>query len=99
MGLVARPVDTNADGIVSAAKASTHASDGIAQFDADADGQISEDEYLDSAPSSSPTGHRNVERLYVNRSSQFKAFDADSDSDSDSDRTVTHGRVHGEGAI
>ncbi len=78
MGMMARPVDTDGDGIVSAAEASTHASTGFAQFDADGDGQISEDEYMDSAPSATPMGRRNVERLYVNRTARFKAMDADS---------------------
>lgn len=79
MGMMARPVDTDGDGFVSAAEASTHASVGFAQFDADGSGQINEDEYMDSAPSSMPMGRRNVERLYVNRAARFKDMDADSD--------------------
>lgn len=79
MGMMSRPVDTNADGIVSAAEASTHASAGFALFDADRDDQISEDEYMDSAPSAMPMGRRNVERLYVNRAARFKGMDADGD--------------------
>jgi len=81
MGMMARPVDTDGDGIVTAAEASTHASAGFAQFDADADGQISEDEYMDGAPSAMPMGRRNVERLYVNRTERFKAMDADGNGD------------------
>ncbi|MGO4910167.1 hypothetical protein ACEN2J_17775 [Pseudorhodobacter sp. W20_MBD10_FR17] len=81
MGMMALPVDTDGDGMVSAAEASTHASAGFAQFDADGDGQISEDEYMDSAPSAMPMGRRNVERLYANRTERFKALDADGNGD------------------
>ncbi|MGO4917705.1 EF-hand domain-containing protein [Pseudogemmobacter sp. W21_MBD1_M6] len=81
IGMMARPVDTDGDGIVSAAEASTHASAAFAQFDADGDGQISEDEYIDSAPSGMQMGRRNVERLYVNRTGRFKGMDADGDGD------------------
>lgn len=80
MNMMSRPIDTNADGIVSASEASQHASTGFALFDGDDDGQISEDEYLDNAPSAMPRGRRNTERLYVNRIARFKAMDADSDT-------------------
>lgn len=79
MPMMAWPIDTDADGIISASEASQHASTGFAQFDADGDDQISEDEYQDSAPVMMPMGRRNTERLYVNRSARFKAMDADSD--------------------
>ena len=81
VGMMARPVDTDGDGMVRAAEASRHASTGFAQFDADGDGQISEDENMDSAPSVTPMGRRNVERLYVNRAGRFKAMDADGNGD------------------
>ncbi|MGB5559680.1 MAG: hypothetical protein WBN04_16930 [Paracoccaceae bacterium] len=77
MGMMARPVDTNADGIVSASEASTHASAGFALFDTDRDDQITEDEFMDSAPSAMPMGRRNVERLYLNRTARFQAMDSD----------------------
>ncbi len=49
-------------------------------FDSDEDGQISEDEYLDSAPTAMPRGRSNTERLYVNRIARFKTMDADGDT-------------------
>lgn len=79
MNMMARPIDNNSDGIVSASEASQHASTGFALFDGDGDSQITEDEYLDSALSAMPMGRRNVERLYVNRTARFKAMDADAD--------------------
>lgn len=79
MGMMARLVDTNADGIVSAAEASTHASAGFVLFDTDRNDQVSEDEYMDSTPTTIPMGRRIVERLYVNRTARFKAMDADGD--------------------
>lgn len=79
MNMMARAIDTNGDGLVSASEASQHASAGFAMFDGDDDGQISQDEYLDSAPSGLPRGRRNVERLYLNRTARFEAMDADSD--------------------
>ncbi len=80
MNMMARPVDTNADGIVSASEASHHAGVGFALFDIDEDGQISEDEYLDSAPTAMPRGRSNIERLYVNRIARFKTMDVDGDT-------------------
>lgn len=79
MNMMARPIDNDADGIVSAAEASLHASTGFALFDSDGDSQITEDEFLDSAPSAMPMGRRNVERLFVNRLARFKDMDADGD--------------------
>jgi hypothetical protein len=79
MNMMVRPIDTNADGIVSASEASQHASAGFALFDGDGDSQISEDEYLDSAPFAMPRGRRNVERLFVNRIARFDAMDVDGD--------------------
>lgn len=79
MGMMARPVDSDGDGIVTASEASQHASAGFALFDGDGDDQISEDEYMESAPQAMPMGRRNVERLYVNRAARFKAIDADGD--------------------
>lgn len=79
MHMMAPPIDTDADGIVSASEASEHASAGFAVFDADGDSRISLDEYLDSAPFAMPMGRRNVERLYANRTARFNAMDADGD--------------------
>ena len=81
MGMMSRPIDTDGDGIVSAEEASTHASSGFAQYDADDDGQISEDEYMDSASLAMPISRRNVERRYVNRTERFKGMDADGNGD------------------
>lgn len=80
MNMMMRPVDTNLDGIVSASEASAHASMSFSLFDGDEDGQISQDEYLDSAPSAMPMGRRNVDRLYTNRTARFAEMDADSDT-------------------
>ncbi len=80
MNMLARPIDANADGVVSASEASQHASTGFALFYVDDDGQISEDEYLDNAPSAVPRGRRNIERLYLNRIARFNAMDADGDT-------------------
>jgi EF hand domain-containing protein len=80
MNMMARPIDSNSDGIVSAAEASQHASIGFALFDRDDDGQISEDEYLDGASSAMPMGRRNVERRFVNRIARFKSMDTDTDT-------------------
>ncbi|MBP0480900.1 EF-hand domain-containing protein [Sagittula salina] len=79
MNAMVRAIDVDGDGIVSAAEASSHASAGFARFDADGDDQVTEDEYLDSAPMAMPAGRRAVERLYVNRAARFKAMDADAD--------------------
>lgn len=79
MGMMARPVDTNADGIVSAAEASTHASAAFALFDTDGDDQVSEDEYMEGSPAAMPMGRRNFERFFVNRTARFKAMDGDGD--------------------
>ena len=81
-----RPIDTNQDGLVSASEASQHASTGFALFDSDGDDQITEDEYMDSAPQAMSMlmlmsmGRRNTERLYVNRIARFAAMDADGDA-------------------
>jgi hypothetical protein len=80
MNMMTRPIDTNLDGSVSASEASAHASIGFSLFDGDEDGQISQDEYLDSAPSAMPMGRRNVERLYANRTARFAEMDADGDT-------------------
>ena len=72
-------VDTNDDGIVSASEASQHANAGFILFDSDGDNQITEDEYMDSAPVGMPVGRRVTERLYVNRTERFKGMDADGD--------------------
>lgn len=80
MHIMALPIDQNADGIVSEAEASQHASTGFALFDGDEDGQISEDEYLDSATPPMFRGRQNVERLFVNRKARFNAMDADGDT-------------------
>jgi len=80
MNMMALPIDYDLDGAVSASEASLHASTGFSLLDGDADGQISEDEYLDSAPAALPRGSRNVERLYLNRRARFAAMDADNDS-------------------
>lgn len=80
MNMMAQPIDRDADGIISASEASQHASAGFALFDGDGDSQITEDEYLDSAPSGMQMGRRNVERLYLNRAARFSAMDADGDT-------------------
>jgi len=80
MHMMALPIDQNADGIVSEAEASQHASTGFALFDGDEDGQISEGEYLDSATPPMFRGRQNVERLFVNRKARFNAMDADGDT-------------------
>jgi len=80
MNMMARSIDGNSDGIVSASEASLHASTGFALFDRDDDGQISEDEYLDGASSAMPMGRRNMERRFVNRIARFKAMDTDADT-------------------
>lgn len=79
MNLMGMRVDDNADGIITASEASRHASTAFAFFDGDADGQISMDEFLDSAPAAMPMGRRNQERRYVNRTARFKAMDGDGD--------------------
>ncbi|MGB5557958.1 MAG: hypothetical protein WBN04_08085 [Paracoccaceae bacterium] len=79
MGMMARPVDTNGDGLVTATEASQHASVGFAVLDLDGDDAVTEDEFMDSAPSAMPMGRRNTERLYVNRTARFKAMDSDAD--------------------
>lgn len=79
MAMMAQPIDIDGDGIVSASEASRHASAGFALFDGDGDDEITEDEYMDSAPAGMPMGRRNTEQLYLNRAARFEAMDADSD--------------------
>lgn len=81
MNMMARPIDSDFNGIVSASEASQHASIGFSLFDIDEDGKISRDEYLESAPWVMPMGRRNVERLFVNRTARFVAMDANADDD------------------
>ena len=78
--LFARPIDTDNDGLISASEASLHASENFAVFDGDGDNMISEDEYLDNAPTKSlASGRRNTERLFANRVARFKTLDTDAD--------------------
>lgn len=78
MNMMAMPIDTNADGIVSASEASQHASAGFSIFDSDGDSQLSQDEYMMSAVSTMAMGRCNVDRLFVNRIARFTNMDADS---------------------
>lgn len=98
MNMMALPIDENADGIVSASEASQHASIGFALFDGDEDGQISEDEYLDSANPRMSRGRRNVERLFVSRVARFKAIDADGDTNVTLAEFMTNAQVSYEAA-
>lgn len=79
MNITAMTIDGNDDGIVSSSEASQHASAAFSVFDGDGDGQLTEDEYLDSAPAILSRGRRSVERLFVNRIAAFAAMNADGD--------------------
>ena len=80
MAMMARPIDTNGDGLVTATEASQHASIEFALLDLDGDDAVTEDEFMDSAPSAMMMiGRRSTERLYANRTARFKAMDSDSD--------------------
>ena len=73
-------LDMDADGIVSPSEASLHASALFVLLDHDGDDQISEDEYLASAPATLSRGRRAVERQFLNRLVRFANMDRNSDT-------------------
>jgi hypothetical protein len=72
-------VDANDDGIVSPDEASRNWEAHFDLMDADGDGAISEDEFMDAAQPMGRGGRMAVERLFRNRGARFAEMDADGD--------------------
>jgi len=72
-------VDENGDGIVSPDEAARNWEAHFGVMDADGDGAISEDEFMDADPPMGRGGRMAVGRLFRNRGARFAEMDADGD--------------------